>query len=197
MALRWALFLLSVATASPPPVPSLPALTSTDAASTDNDAAASGTPTVASEFSQSLQSTRAVTRGRAVSCVCTVSECERVSAWECPGGPGALVWDACRCCRVCARVEDEPCGGFHGACAPGLRCLLEPGLLPSKAAPDARGTCKRVVPEEEGSPPTPSTTAGLWPLRRTSTAMHRRWPPKRRSRSTVGPGVEKRYTNQP
>ncbi|XP_046400185.1 cysteine-rich motor neuron 1 protein-like [Ischnura elegans] len=87
-----------------------------------------------------------------LSCVCTRSECEDVHAWECPAG-GGVVWDACRCCRVCARVEDEPCGGpegFHGACAPGLRCVLQPGLLRRTSA-DASGTCKR-VPGTELSP---------------------------------------------
>ncbi|KAG8227903.1 hypothetical protein J437_LFUL006350 [Ladona fulva] len=85
-------------------------------------------------------------RATALSCVCTPSECEEVLEWECPGG--GVVWDACGCCRVCARVEDEPCGGpdgFHGSCAPGLHCVLDPSqLLPQRAQRgEARGTCKR------------------------------------------------------
>lgn len=33
----------------------------------------------------------------------------------------------CRCCKVCARVEGEPCGGlfgFSGTCAVGLQCVI-------------------------------------------------------------------------
>lgn len=58
-------------------------------------------------------------------CVCSPGECEPLDEDQCPGG---AVWDACRCCRLCARVEDEPCGGphgFHGACADGLRCVVK------------------------------------------------------------------------
>ncbi|KAG8212781.1 hypothetical protein J437_LFUL019750, partial [Ladona fulva] len=84
-----------------------------------------------------------VTRATGLSCVCTPSECEEVVEWECPGR--VLVWDACGCCRVCARVEDEPCGGpngFHGFCAPGLMCVLDP-LLPRRTQTgEAKGTCK-------------------------------------------------------
>lgn len=58
-------------------------------------------------------------------CVCSPGECEPLDEEQCPGG---AVWDACRCCRLCARVEDEPCGGphgFHGACAEGLQCVVK------------------------------------------------------------------------
>ncbi|KAJ1521326.1 hypothetical protein ONE63_003002 [Megalurothrips usitatus] len=58
-------------------------------------------------------------------CVCSPGECEPLDEGQCPGG---AVWDACRCCRVCARVRDEPCGGphgFHGACAQGLQCVVK------------------------------------------------------------------------
>lgn len=33
-----------------------------------------------------------------------------------------------RCCKVCARVEGEPCGGlfgFSGSCAVGLQCVIK------------------------------------------------------------------------
>ncbi|XP_071450097.1 uncharacterized protein [Hetaerina americana] len=96
-----------------------------------------------------------------LSCVCTPSECEEVREWECPGG--GVVWDACGCCRVCARVEDEPCGGpegFHGSCAPGLHCVLDPSqlLLPPprggrQGGAEARGTCKRVPGIQVGASP--------------------------------------------
>lgn len=62
---------------------------------------------------------------RRLHCVCSPGECEPLDEEQCPGG---AVWDACRCCRVCARVEDEPCGGvhgFHGACAQGLQCVVK------------------------------------------------------------------------
>ncbi|KAK6619060.1 hypothetical protein RUM44_003442 [Polyplax serrata] len=59
------------------------------------------------------------------SCVCSPSECEDVSKDDCPGG--GTVWDPCKCCRVCARIDGEPCGGphgFYGTCADGLDCIV-------------------------------------------------------------------------
>lgn len=64
--------------------------------------------------------------GRGLSCVCSLSECENVNESDCPNGAGT-VWDSCRCCRICARVENEPCGGpfgFSGSCAAGLECVV-------------------------------------------------------------------------
>lgn len=58
------------------------------------------------------------------SCVCSPAECEDISEDDCPGG---TVWDPCGCCRVCARVENEACGGpygFYGSCAKGLECVV-------------------------------------------------------------------------
>ncbi|XP_049800010.1 serine protease HTR4 [Schistocerca nitens] len=75
-------------------------------------------------------------------CVCSPAECEPVSAAECPGGAGT-VWDACGCCRVCARAEAQPCGGpygFYGSCGPGLLCVLQPGRPPLRSAD---GVCTR------------------------------------------------------
>lgn len=60
-----------------------------------------------------------------MSCVCSLAECENVNESDCPNGAGT-VWDSCKCCRVCARVENEPCGGpfgFSGSCAAGLECV--------------------------------------------------------------------------
>jgi len=48
------------------------------------------------------------------------------------------VWDPCGCCRVCSRLEFEPCGGpdgFHGTCAAGLECVADHA--------DLLGTCRR------------------------------------------------------
>ncbi|XP_024885266.1 cysteine-rich motor neuron 1 protein [Temnothorax curvispinosus] len=61
---------------------------------------------------------------RALSCVCSPLECDVLTDEDCPGG---LTWDPCRCCKVCARVEGEPCGGlfgFSGTCAVGLQCVI-------------------------------------------------------------------------
>ncbi|KAJ8867569.1 hypothetical protein PR048_031371 [Dryococelus australis] len=79
----------------------------------------------------------------AFSCVCSPAECEDVGEADCPRG-GGTVWDACGCCRVCARVLDEPCGGphgFHGACAAGLLCVLATDR-PVQAA-GSEGVCVR------------------------------------------------------
>lgn len=66
-----------------------------------------------------------VTNANRLSCVCSLAECENVNESDCPNGAGT-VWDSCKCCRVCARVENEPCGGpfgFSGSCAAGLECV--------------------------------------------------------------------------
>nr|CAD7588478.1 unnamed protein product [Timema genevievae] len=77
------------------------------------------------------------------SCVCSLSECEELSEEDCPGEE--TVWDPCGCCRVCARVENEPCGGpygFHGSCARGLECVVAAPAT-GKAVQDANseGVC--------------------------------------------------------
>jgi Insulin-like growth factor binding protein len=76
--------------------------------------------------------------GGAVRCVCSSpAECEPLTDADCPDG-AALVWDPCGCCRVCARLEFEPCGGpdgFHGTCAAGLECVADHA--------DLLGTCRR------------------------------------------------------
>lgn len=55
-----------------------------------------------------------------VKCVCDGS-CEHLRAEECRHG---VTFDMCRCCLVCARGENEPCGGARGTCAFGLHCQL-------------------------------------------------------------------------
>ncbi|KAF7409810.1 hypothetical protein HZH68_004191 [Vespula germanica] len=76
---------------------------------------------------------------RALSCVCSPLECDVLTDEDCPGG---LTWDPCRCCKVCARVEGEPCGGlfgFSGSCAVGLQCVIK-NLLPHTREVD-EGVC--------------------------------------------------------
>ncbi|XP_076668014.1 crimpy isoform X2 [Andrena cerasifolii] len=79
---------------------------------------------------------------RALSCVCSPLECDILTDEDCPGG---LTWDPCRCCKVCARVEGEPCGGpfgFSGSCAVGLQCVIK-NLLPNTREVD-EGICTKI-----------------------------------------------------
>nr|QMS43288.1 neuroparsin [Grapholita molesta] len=55
-------------------------------------------------------------------CVCNPSECEGLEPSGCPG-QGYVVWDPCRCCKVCARTLGEDCGEFKGTCEPKLQCI--------------------------------------------------------------------------
>lgn len=74
------------------------------------------------------------------SCVCSPSECEPLAEDDCPPGAGT-VWDPCGCCRVCARTENEPCGGpygFYGTCGKGLQCVVS-----DVRSEGVDGTCKR------------------------------------------------------
>lgn len=74
------------------------------------------------------------------SCVCSPSECEPLTEEDCPPGAGT-VWDPCGCCRVCARTENEPCGGpygFYGTCGDGLQCVVSDVM-----SEGVEGTCKR------------------------------------------------------
>ncbi|KAK0092876.1 hypothetical protein PV326_000410 [Microctonus aethiopoides] len=75
---------------------------------------------------------------RALSCVCSPLECDILTEEDCPGG---LTWDPCKCCKVCARIEGEPCGGlfgFSGRCAVGLQCVIK-NLRPPDELDE--GTC--------------------------------------------------------
>nr|XP_033341457.1 cysteine-rich motor neuron 1 protein isoform X2 [Megalopta genalis] len=79
---------------------------------------------------------------RALSCVCSPLECDVLTDEDCPGG---LTSDPCGCCKVCARVEGEPCGGlfgFSGSCADGLQCVIK-NLLPSTREVD-EGICTKI-----------------------------------------------------
>jgi hypothetical protein len=79
------------------------------------------------------------------SCVCSPAECEELSEEDCPGG--GTVWDPCGCCRVCARVENEPCGGpygFYGSCAEGLECVVAAHATGKPVlAANSEGICSR------------------------------------------------------
>lgn len=52
----------------------------------------------------------------------------------------------CRCCRVCARTEGEPCGGvlgFSGECEPGLFCQQQTNNV-DVDFDSSEGICQRV-----------------------------------------------------
>ncbi|XP_029720455.1 cysteine-rich motor neuron 1 protein isoform X2 [Aedes albopictus] len=64
-------------------------------------------------------------RAFALKCVCNPNECDIIRSEDCPG-KGYIVWDPCRCCKVCARTFGEACGGpggFSGTCEPPLSCV--------------------------------------------------------------------------
>ncbi|KOB74428.1 Neuroparsin [Operophtera brumata] len=56
-----------------------------------------------------------------LNCICDPRECDVLEPSGCPG-LGVIVWDPCKCCKVCARTFGEECGGFSGTCEPGLKC---------------------------------------------------------------------------
>ncbi|XP_070507896.1 cysteine-rich motor neuron 1 protein [Chironomus tepperi] len=67
----------------------------------------------------------------ALKCVCNVNDCDIIKADQCPGR-GVLIWDPCRCCKVCAKTIGETCGGpggFSGTCEPPLRCISKPPIV--------------------------------------------------------------------
>uniref|UniRef100_A0A1V1WBF0 Putative venom protein n=1 Tax=Superstitionia donensis TaxID=311983 RepID=A0A1V1WBF0_9SCOR len=65
--------------------------------------------------------------GMAQDCMqCGTYQCYTTPA-ECPAG---TVTDMCDCCLVCAKDEDEECGGLwdmRGKCGEGLTCVKENG----------------------------------------------------------------------
>ncbi|XP_023318137.1 insulin-like growth factor-binding protein 2 isoform X2 [Trichogramma pretiosum] len=85
-----------------------------------------------------------VTVARALSCVCSPLECDPITLADCPDG---LTWDPCKCCKVCARVEGEPCGGlfgFSGKCAAGLQCLIKNLVPHPRESTVDEGVCTKI-----------------------------------------------------
>ena len=78
-------------------------------------------------------------------CVCSPSQCKEPNESDCSGG--GTVWDPCRCCRVCARVENEPCGGpygFYGACDAVLESVVAAHATGKRVlAANSEGICTR------------------------------------------------------
>lgn len=80
------------------------------------------------------------------------------SKLECRGG---ITTGVCGCCPVCARVEDERCGGYYnylGKCDAGLYC--EPGVKRKKhrrrvvsQRKEPEGVCKKVPVQVKDQPP--------------------------------------------
>ena len=57
---------------------------------------------------------------------------------------GGLVVDPCGCCKECAKVDDQPCGGrfgLNGRCDEGLYCAIDPNYG-SDITGDEDGVCK-------------------------------------------------------
>lgn len=75
---------------------------------------------------------------------------KRVRKLKCKGG---LTVGVCNCCKTCAKVEGEECGGRHGylgKCDVGLRCVLHSNSLDATSLPsivisgdERRGRCVR------------------------------------------------------
>ncbi|XP_030369778.1 uncharacterized protein LOC115620602 [Scaptodrosophila lebanonensis] len=60
-------------------------------------------------------------------CYCNPKECDVIRALDCPG-KGLMLWDPCKCCRICAKTLGESCGGpggFSGQCEPPLQCVTK------------------------------------------------------------------------
>ncbi|GAU99252.1 hypothetical protein RvY_10282 [Ramazzottius varieornatus] len=61
-------------------------------------------------------------QGVKVKCICENVRCQKIKKDQCKGG---VALDICGCCHICAKVENEKCGGFdnlHGTCDKGLVC---------------------------------------------------------------------------
>ena len=89
---------------------------------------------ILSQFVLKVLNQEIATSTSSMSCVCD-GNCERVQESECPWG---ITLDVCGCCFVCARGENEPCGGALGNCAAGLNCQLEEG---EGSESEKTGTC--------------------------------------------------------
>ncbi|XP_037939098.1 cysteine-rich motor neuron 1 protein [Teleopsis dalmanni] len=60
-------------------------------------------------------------------CYCNPKECDVIRSLDCPG-KGLMIWDPCKCCRICAKTLGETCGGpgeFSGRCEPPLQCVTK------------------------------------------------------------------------
>ncbi|XP_044317509.1 cysteine-rich motor neuron 1 protein [Drosophila rhopaloa] len=60
-------------------------------------------------------------------CYCNPKECDVIRSPDCPG-KGLMLWDPCKCCRICAKTLGESCGGpggFSGQCEPPLQCVTK------------------------------------------------------------------------
>ncbi|CAK9300803.1 unnamed protein product [Gordionus sp. m RMFG-2023] len=85
----------------------------------------------------------------ALSCPCQSRsiKCNVDPPTDCEGG---LVTDACGCCKVCAKVSGEICGGLYmlgGKCGKGLMCALD-----NYKKQDSNGTCIRSSLKNLGEP---------------------------------------------
>ncbi|XP_063695734.1 cysteine-rich motor neuron 1 protein [Culicoides brevitarsis] len=68
---------------------------------------------------------------QAIKCVCNPQECDVIRSEDCPG-KGYIVWDPCKCCKMCAKIKGEACGGpggFSGSCEPPLVCVIKPPII--------------------------------------------------------------------
>uniref|UniRef100_A0A1B0GCM9 IGFBP N-terminal domain-containing protein n=2 Tax=Glossina TaxID=44049 RepID=A0A1B0GCM9_GLOMM len=60
-------------------------------------------------------------------CYCNPKECDVIRSLDCPG-KGMMLWDPCKCCRICAKTLGETCGGpgeFSGQCESPLQCVIK------------------------------------------------------------------------
>ena len=70
---------------------------------------------------------------------CSLDSCQ--DEMNCKGG---MLPDACNCCKVCAKVENEVCGGkwyMYGRCDKGLYCDVSGGTWT-----DPKGVCRKTAP---------------------------------------------------
>lgn len=74
--------------------------------------------------------------------------CQPCNPLTCPHDlhcPGGSTTDPCGCCRVCARLINETCGGSFellGRCAAGLQCFITPPAYGAEVTGQEEGTCQ-------------------------------------------------------
>ena len=80
-----------------------------------------------------------LTTTQSLTCVsCTKyaqSKCTPAEKLNCQGG---LSLGICGCCKVCARIKGEKCGGlwnWYGTCDDGLECKPKDEMNPGKCVP--------------------------------------------------------------